>query len=619
MWVKAWALLPAAVFVICLVGYGLTLCPTVYVEGSGELIGATYLLGTAHPTGYPLFCLGGRLFAAVMPWGNPAFKINLFTACSAAAAAAALAVFLRYRGCRDWVAAGAAVGFGFSATFWSQAVIAEVYGLSLLAAILTLGLGLAAATQQDERLLLLLGWTMGLGLTCHLNQVLVWPGILSVLLWKWPRLRRPGWVHLRFAASLMAGYSVVVYLVLRNGLGPGFHWGLLDQWDLLWQHLSGALYRSSFFSLPFESMWLNARRWGMQMLNEFHSLLLPVAVWGLWCCLRRDRAACIAVGGAVIANLLMAFNYQRDPNGLGVFFLLSFLGMAVFLGFALEDLARRLPGLPSVVLACLLPIGVFANNYIPSDRSGVWTAHTYGSDILDALPVGAILISEGDNASYILDYLHRVEGKRPDVRLFNRVGRGSDLLPKAEQRLALRPQHRARKRREIALLKQADAPVYYLHARAMVSKEHRFVPEGLVYRAWPTDQKPPLLGAQIPMQNAAVSGANNDPWIRKIQANYWFMQGENKFFEGQKAEAIEAFRQAAEVAHDSRTMLYNVAVKLMQADDLANAWNYGQQALQRDPFQPQVYKLLARIARLQGRFSESDNLLKRADKMRSSP
>ena len=86
---KTSAPLPAAVFVICLAGYVLTLCPTVYVEGSGELIGATYLLGTAHPTGYPLFCLGGRLFAAVLPWGNPAFKINLFTACTAASAAVA--------------------------------------------------------------------------------------------------------------------------------------------------------------------------------------------------------------------------------------------------------------------------------------------------------------------------------------------------------------------------------------------------------------------------------------------------------------------------------------------------------------------------------------------------
>ena len=52
---------------ISIATYALTLCPTVYVEGSGELIGAAYLLGTAHPTGYPLFCLFGRLVAAALP------------------------------------------------------------------------------------------------------------------------------------------------------------------------------------------------------------------------------------------------------------------------------------------------------------------------------------------------------------------------------------------------------------------------------------------------------------------------------------------------------------------------------------------------------------------------
>ena len=47
--------------------YVLTLCPTVYVEGSGEVIGAVRGLGTPHPTGYPLFCLSARLLTALLP------------------------------------------------------------------------------------------------------------------------------------------------------------------------------------------------------------------------------------------------------------------------------------------------------------------------------------------------------------------------------------------------------------------------------------------------------------------------------------------------------------------------------------------------------------------------
>ena len=59
-----------AVFAAAFAVYLLTLCPTVYVEGSGELIGAVHFLGTPHPTGYPLFCLWARLFSAFLPWGG---------------------------------------------------------------------------------------------------------------------------------------------------------------------------------------------------------------------------------------------------------------------------------------------------------------------------------------------------------------------------------------------------------------------------------------------------------------------------------------------------------------------------------------------------------------------
>ena len=42
--------------------YLLTLAPTVTAEDSGELITAAYTLGVAHPPGFPLWCLLGKLF-----------------------------------------------------------------------------------------------------------------------------------------------------------------------------------------------------------------------------------------------------------------------------------------------------------------------------------------------------------------------------------------------------------------------------------------------------------------------------------------------------------------------------------------------------------------------------
>ena len=62
-------------FMVSAIVYALTLCPSVYVEGSGELIGAVSMLGTPHPTGYPLFCLVGRVIVAALPLGNAALVV----------------------------------------------------------------------------------------------------------------------------------------------------------------------------------------------------------------------------------------------------------------------------------------------------------------------------------------------------------------------------------------------------------------------------------------------------------------------------------------------------------------------------------------------------------------
>ena len=225
----------------------MTLCPTVYVEGSGELIGAAYKLGTAHPTGYPLFCLSSRLIALVLPWVSPAMAINIASALFAAACCGTLAAVLYGRGVRPVVALAAALALAFSRTFWSQAVIAEVYGLALLLVVLVLAQTLRACERKEPRQVLLLGWLMGLGLTAHLMQVLIWPGIVAVLAWRWPALWRRPLLLVQGMLAALGGYSLVAYLTLRNGRGSGFHWGPLDDLAALWQHLTVRCIARRFF------------------------------------------------------------------------------------------------------------------------------------------------------------------------------------------------------------------------------------------------------------------------------------------------------------------------------------------------------------------------------------
>ncbi len=54
-----------------------TATPTIYLGDSGEIVTAAWTLGIAHPPGYPLYILTGKIFSLI-PSGDIAYRINLF-------------------------------------------------------------------------------------------------------------------------------------------------------------------------------------------------------------------------------------------------------------------------------------------------------------------------------------------------------------------------------------------------------------------------------------------------------------------------------------------------------------------------------------------------------------
>ena len=73
-WVAA-----VGVLLLLLVIYRATVMPTVVDQDSGELATVAYTMGVAHPPGYPLWVLIGKLFTLI-PVGDVAFRVNLMSA-----------------------------------------------------------------------------------------------------------------------------------------------------------------------------------------------------------------------------------------------------------------------------------------------------------------------------------------------------------------------------------------------------------------------------------------------------------------------------------------------------------------------------------------------------------
>jgi len=171
----------SGLFALTFVVYLSTLSPTVGEADSFEFQVVSYSLGVAHPSGYPLYVLLGKLFT-LLPFGSVAYRVNLMSPLFASLAVVFLYLCLLDLTHQRFISALAALAFAFSRAFWSQAVIAEVYTLNAFFVALVLYLLLEVGSWKLEvgeayRRIGEIAFVYGLSLTNHLTMALLAPAI----------------------------------------------------------------------------------------------------------------------------------------------------------------------------------------------------------------------------------------------------------------------------------------------------------------------------------------------------------------------------------------------------------------------------------------------------------
>ncbi len=205
------------------IGYYLTLAPDLTLEDSGELAVGSYYAGVPHPPGYPVWTLYTWLFTVLVPVSNIAWRVALSSAVAAALSSGFLAL-ITSRGSSMilesietfknidrkaenllCIVAGWVAGMliAFNGYMWSQAVIAEVYTLSVLSLVLVFVL-LMRWTYTPEKARWLLGafFVFGLCFTNHQTLICAAMGIQVLIALTRPQLGR----------DLLVG-NVIAYLV----------------------------------------------------------------------------------------------------------------------------------------------------------------------------------------------------------------------------------------------------------------------------------------------------------------------------------------------------------------------------------------------------------------------
>ena len=417
--------------------YGYSVASDVGVMDAGEFAGVAASLGVAHPTGYPLLALLGRLFTFA-PWGTVVFRVGLVSA-----AAGSLATFFLYlavtevaRGAglneRATLAGAAAAGLVAltSRTLWSLAAVPEVYALNgwLWAALLWAALRLRRTGLPRD----LYGgaFLAGLALGNHLTIIIFFP-CAAVIAWPGKRRARALAPALFGACALLVlGVSVNLYTPLRAAQFPLYDWNHPATAGALVQHLGAAQYRGRLGAGGAAAFKATLSEFGRGIpANATWAAVLALAA-AVWLGGRGRRL--VGWGFMLYVAAFLAFCGAYYIPDIRFYFLPAYLAVAFLSGVgmaaAIAWFGGRRPLLRRAATAVtaagvVAAAGVaFAGN-MPSAvrRPGLTFGGLYGRSFLQALPFRTLLFSSDDttaNVAWFNVYVRRV---RPDVAVVDQV------------------------------------------------------------------------------------------------------------------------------------------------------------------------------------------------------
>ncbi len=434
----------ALAFAAPLALYLSTLAPSVLPGDSGEFQVVAATLGIPHPTGYPLYLLLGKVFS-LLPVHSVAYRLNLLSAVSAAAAVWAVYRVGRVLGLRR---AAACVGAGLLAVsdaFWSQATIAEKYSLNAFFVALTLWLALRWRQERQEKRpgqRWLLAWVFcyGLSLTHHRTMALLAPAYLW-LAWATDR----GVFHWRSALRLLVVFLLPLALYgvlpLFSALDPPYAYVRIQSLRAFLDLVLAKPYQSHLLTGGLAILPPRADELVRLLVRQFGPLGLGLAIGG-WVVLKRrnGQAAWLLLVG-VLAEMGFALCYDV-PNRF-VYYLPAYVWLAPCGAVAVDEVlwactsvgaggrgktrhrACSLALAPCLMVAWVsgvtaLPTGLGIARWAGMDQRRAYDSlsfgYSYGQLAARAVADSAVVVSDWMPAT-VLWYTQYVEGLAPTAQV----------------------------------------------------------------------------------------------------------------------------------------------------------------------------------------------------------
>ncbi len=376
--------------ILALVAYVRTLAPDMLYGDSGEFQALAYTLGMTHSTGYPIYLLIARLIG-FLPLETFAWRVNLVSALGAAVTIGGVYLLIRYVTRSRIAAVLGSLALGMGYTFWSQAVIAEVYtpGLAFMTAALALLWRWRSEPARHTRSLFLAAMLSALGLGVHASVGLAAPAMVALVLatliihrarWsEWKRSLLAGFLGALAGLCFLAAAWLAIELHhppssfnnVMTSPSRSF-WNLSPQdldspFERMYYTATALQWRDAMFPKDLDA-WVEFQNYMERMLDlDFSALILWAC--GLGVVIMFWRAPDLASFLVIAFSTMMYYVLHYRTGDKYVFYLSSYvlvtIGLGSALGILLEGLSRlmrvdrnrwRLPFYAAIAMLLVSPV-----------------------------------------------------------------------------------------------------------------------------------------------------------------------------------------------------------------------------------------------------------------------
>lgn len=444
------------IFLILFVFYAFSLNPVLPTGDAGGLITASYLLGTAHPPGYPLYSELGKLLTFI-PIGNLGFRVSLLPFFFSVTTLLILYFLIRElisaqgktlshlvdvnsaeKSCLFWknlIPLIAVLSLGVSYSFYFQTIIGKFYPINAFIVMVLVFLGVKVLKNGfDTRYIYISAFLLGLSTGLHHTALFISLPLFFVGLSSFRSFFKALPISVAF---FFAGFAVNLHIYIRN-LNDAFYVARIegfatDFFDILLRKFykgGDSIQAVTSTISTFDGLANSIKNFLYMIDANFGYVTLLFFILGLIYLFKFNRKIFIflffsfIMFSVVLAKITFSADTKSNELALYIvgnqYFIPAFCLYVIFFVLGIYffiDKIKKFKLISHIVpiFFIFIYLTFIPMRYSQTAQSNNWMLYYYSKDLLSTMPVSAVLNTLGDNESFGIWYMKLVGRYRDDV------------------------------------------------------------------------------------------------------------------------------------------------------------------------------------------------------------